>query len=257
MTAPLRFLILSRGRTGSTLLQQLLDSHHECVCFEEVFADRPLPPLPEDYPAGRADAVRDSAGLRETSPTRFMDEFLFADHYADDVRAVGFKLFYMHARSADGGALWDSLQSDTAIRIVHLQRRNILRMFISMKIANQTGAWWSLDGMPELNQRKVVVDPVEFEHYVAQLELARRQGNELFAKHPVFQIAYEEIEHYQSDDRRLQDLLEFLELAPQTLRTPMQRQNPERLEALISNYEELRARFEHTPLQTHFDDSSA
>lgn len=247
------FLILSRGRTGSTYLHQLLDSHSSCICFEEIFADRNLPPLPEAYPADRVEPMQSSAALRVTEPVRFLHEFVYAD-YPPEIRAVGFKLFYFHARVGNGARLWEYLRGAAQIRIVHLGRRNILRMFTSMKIALKTGCWWSHDGSPGLAEKRVALDPAEFERYVREVEQARREGDRMFAHHPMLRIDYEDFESHTAGNPRIDDLLGFLGLPASPLCTPMQRQNPERLRDLIANYDELMAHFSDTPLITFFDE---
>ena len=74
MAESTRFLILSRGRTGSTFLQRLLDSHTECICFEELYAPRPVPPSPPKCPADRFAGMLAGADLRDTDPVAFLEQ---------------------------------------------------------------------------------------------------------------------------------------------------------------------------------------
>jgi hypothetical protein len=250
-----RFFILARGRTGSTLLHQLLDSHPQCICFEEIFADRPLPDeSPADYPAPMLEGMRRDEGLRSSDPVAFLDRYVFADDLPPAIRSVGFKLFYFHS---NGGRseLWDHLRRDQGVRVVHLRRRNLLRMFLSMKIAFKTGAWWSLSGMPGLDERAVVLDPDEFRAYVDQSLRQRDSAEAAFASHPIFPLWYEEFEDYPRDSARIDALLDFLGLPAARLHSEMRRQNPEPLRQLIVNFDELKERFAGTPLSAYFEEA--
>jgi LPS sulfotransferase NodH len=252
---PVRFIILARGRTGSTFLHQLLDSHPGCVCFEEIFAGRNLPPLPSKYPSALREDIMANEHLRAVSPGEFLSRFVYPD-YGPTIHAVGFKLFYFHSREGAAAGIWNALRADPSLRVVHLGRRNVLRMFTSMKIAHKTGAWWSLDGKPGLDEKKVTIDAEEFAAYVNSLEADRLWGDQVFEGHPLLHVDYEEFEGYGNGDRAAIDrVLEFLGLPPGVLETEMQRQNPEPLSDLIDNYATLRSRFEGTPLQRFFEDA--
>jgi hypothetical protein len=249
-----RFFILARGRTGSTLLHQLLDSHPQCICFEEIFADRPLPEeFPADYPAAKLQGMQRDEALRKSDPLAFLDRYVFAPDLPESVRSVGFKLFYFHS-NAGRSELWDHLKQDTSVRVVHLRRRNLLRMFLSMKIAFKTGAWWSLSGMPGLDERAIALDAGEFRTYVDQSLRQRDAAEAAFASHPIFPLWYEEFENYPQDPSRIDELLDFLDLPARRLHSEMRRQNPEPLRQLIVNYDALKAEFAGTPLAAYFDE---
>lgn len=255
MAESTRFLILSRGRTGSTFLQRLLDSHTECICFEELYAPRPVPPSPPKCPADRFAGMLAGADLRDTDPVAFLEQSVHRP--IDGIGALGFKLFYGHSRQGAAAALWTHLGRDRSIRVVHLKRRNLLRMFTSMKIALKTGAWWSLDGEPGLEDRRVTLDAAEFARYVDEVESARATGAAAFSAHPVFDIDYEDFEDYGHGEggdeyETLSALLDFLGLRPFRLHTAMARQNPEPLRELIANHDDLAAAFAGTPAACYF-----
>lgn len=253
MPDPLRFIILSRGRTGSTFLHRLLDSHPACVCFEELLAPRELPEPPDKLTVGRARAMARDEAQRGTDPVRFLERHVYAP--SPGIRATGFKLFYGHSRAGAAAAVWTWLRADRGLRVVHLQRRDVLRMFVSMKIALKTGAWWSLDGEPPLDEKQVVLDPAEFARYLAEVEAQRRHGDAEFAGHPVLRVDYEDFADYDEggDPAAIDRVQSFLGLPLRRLQTPMHRQNPEPLPALIANFDRFRDALRGTPAARYLD----
>jgi len=249
-----QFFILSRGRTGSTLLHQLLDSHPNCICFEEIFADRELPPLPKDYPAEKSDRLIQDTNLREENPVNFLNGHIYTN-YPSNILAAGFKLFYFHSNGGNS-KLWEFLKESEHVRVIHLQRKNVLRMFTSMKIAAKTGLWWSLDGSRNLSERAITLDPSEFLEYASQVEREQKAAAEMFHRHPLFKIYYEEYENFLVDDEKIRALLDFLDLPFHTLHSEMEKQNPESLRDLVLNYDEMKEHFSQTSLHTFFDDMS-
>jgi hypothetical protein len=131
-----RFMILSGARTGSTMLAQALNSSPDIVCFRELFN---LKTNEIDYSVdGYDDRNAEDLALRKRDPVRFLRERIFCEH-SDEVRAVGFKFHYVHFWAFPG--LWEALTEDTDLRVLHLKRRNLLRMLLSRKIADITGVW--------------------------------------------------------------------------------------------------------------------
>jgi DNA invertase Pin-like site-specific DNA recombinase len=131
-----RFMILSGARTGSTVLAQALNSGPDIVCFRELFN---LKRNEIDYSVdGYDEENAEDLALRERDPVRFLQERIFCRH-PDKVGAVGFKFHYVHFWAYPD--LWEALTEDTDLRVLHLRRRNLLRMLLSTKIAKSTGVW--------------------------------------------------------------------------------------------------------------------
>ncbi|MCH7837949.1 MAG: hypothetical protein IIC26_05510 [Chloroflexi bacterium] len=129
-----RFIIVSGPRTGSHMLAQALNSSRDIVCFREVFN------YLFDFVQFEVDGYDNSSArdlaLREEHPLRFLDERIFGRH-PEEIRAVGFKYHYEQGWAYRG--LRERLVEDTEIRMVHLKRRNLLRMLLSRKIAKHGG----------------------------------------------------------------------------------------------------------------------
>jgi LPS sulfotransferase NodH len=284
-----RFIILSDARTGSNLLQQALNAHPAIVCFREIFN---IVPDFIDYDVdGWEPRSAGDIELRARDPHEFLRQRVFCAHHASAVRAVGFKFHYDHFWfHAD---LLPTLIADDGLHVIHLQRRNQLRSFVSLKIAEQTGAWLDLD--PTKHRRQTLArkltwsnaadaarhpvravgrirsflapvnaapsherQPLTLSHdeCVAHFYRVHHQVEHfgnLFREHRATVITFEEL--VADRDRVLGAIYEFLNVAPApSANTTLRRQNPEPLRELIANFEELRASFAGTEYEPWFDD---
>ena len=271
-----RFLILSTARTGSTLLVQALNSHPAVRCFREVYNGR------MDYVDFSLDGydnfdARDLA-LRKEDPVRFLHERIFCA-WPPEVRAVGFK--YLYEQHDDFPTLIHELTADTELHVIHLQRRNDLRMLVSSKIARRTGVWvedaakltrWRvmmavrhpLRAAGRLQRlvsqlrplqgpsRRVAVSQQEYFEFMLQHRMRMSHYDAIFKDHPQLSVFYEDL--VQDRDAVFADVQRLLGLEPRPLTVSVRQQNPEPLRDLIENYDELRAAFAGLPEAAFFDD---
>lgn len=281
-----RFIILSNARTGSNLLQQSLNSHPAVVCFRELFN---LDPSYIDYDREGWDGHdQHDLELREKDVRRFLAERVFADH-EQRIRAVGFKFHYDHFWH--DAELIPALTSDSGLRVVHLRRLNRLRTLVSVKIAEQTGAWMLRDESQHRVQtirRKVgpaqllsaAVHPIESvgrlrrfmrppvpvtserqelrltldecRAFFYKIQHEESHFSELFSAHKIHDITYEDL--VARRDEVLAGVCSFLGVPDGGGTTTLRRQNPEPLRELIANYDELRAAFAGQPEEAFFDE---
>ena len=157
-----RFKILSRARSGSNLLISHLRNHGNLKIYVELFN---LNSLSDD------DMV---AALN--NHVRYLEKHIYRD-YPASVNMVGFKMFYDHAKRrslledlppythralkkrVDSfkryvkshydidelthrlEQVWNYLRDDTALKIIHLKRRNKLETLLSLKRAYISNEW--------------------------------------------------------------------------------------------------------------------
>ncbi|MCS7039614.1 MAG: hypothetical protein RMN24_07020 [Anaerolineae bacterium] len=112
-----KFIVLTRSRSGSSLLISLLSSHPNVETYGEYF--RKL--------NGRS--------YQEMINRVFSPK-------SRKINAVGFKIFYDHPHDEQNSELWNYLAGLADLRILHLKRKNFLRTFISRKIAGITDEWF-------------------------------------------------------------------------------------------------------------------
>ena len=267
-----RFIVLCGPRTGSTLLTTALDSHPDIVCFNEVF-NFTLPNI--DYAVTGYDGWdTDALALRKDDHAAFMERYLFGDH-PPSVRAVGFKFMYDHFWEFPG--LIETLQAVSALRIIHLTRRNGLRAFLSYRLASASGSWKQSKPrpihqrvlstlahpdriLPAISRRVsappspagVVIAPHECLEYIQTRLDQERHFDELFAGHLRLDLSYEDlVANRQGEFARVQD---FVDVESQPLKEVLERQNPGTIRDLVSNYDELATALRQTPYAWMLDE---
>jgi hypothetical protein len=271
-----RFIILSEPRTGSSMLVQALNSSPQIVCFREVFNGR-LDFI--DFSMEGYDNFSSAdRPLRKQDPVRFLHERIFCS-WPDDIRAVGFKLLYEHYIDFPG--LIEGLVRDAGLHVIDLRRRNVLRMLVSFKLAEETGVWMqeqpakltrsrlfaairhpqrAISRAPQVLRRRrpqpeqrprMRITAHEFFEFAMKSHLRGEGYDEMFQDHPRFPVSYEDMTERQ--DAVFAAVQSFLGVEPRPLQVTLERQNPQPLRELIENYDELRETFQNTPAAEFFD----
>lgn len=220
-----KVVILGRQRTGSSLLVWLLRSHPRVEIPGEVFR-----------------LLKGRSCLQVWNQT-------FGRHLPW-VRYVGFKIFYYHPEDSPDREVWDLIQQDPTIKVIHITRKNLLRTYISKLIAQKTGAWNSRqESAPMSKEDKQVT--VDVAHCLAEMRdtLAWEEsyGRKMFPNHPYMDLTFEEL----TGDLQgtINGIMGFLGLKSIRVKSKLKRQNPEKLEDLISNYSELKAALSGTEFE--------
>lgn len=275
-----RFIVLSKGRTGSTMLIEALNSHPHVRCFGSVFhrqhdfVDFSVPGYDNEDPAGLR--------LRNEDPIALLHQRVFGTH-GPDVRAVGFK--YRYGAAAWFPGLQDQLIADRELRVVHLQRHNLLRSLVSARIAQDTGAWFdrakqrpgklrprtllraarhplrvaerlrrpAAQPRPSWKDRRepITISLEECAYALETFEQQAREHDALFHEHPMLAVWYEDLAERR--DETLEQVQGFLGLEPRRLTVTLRKQNPEPLRELIANYDELAAALRPTRYAAFLD----
>lgn len=276
-----RFIILSGARTGSNMLASSLNSSPSITCFRELFNG--FSGFIDFSVEGYDNSSAEDRALRNQDFKRFLQERIFCQH-PGETRAVGFKMPHVHFRLFPGLLEW--LVEDGELRVLHLKRRNLLRMLVSLRIARATGGWVedqkaTLAGVltpakalraarhpvraarrlrtllrPEEPRWKALRTPVvlseaECRAFFAQVEHDSAHYEGLFRGHPLLTVYYEDL--LQDRDQVFDQVQSFLGVKPRPLSVTTGRQNPEPLRELIENYDELYEAFKDTPEVAFFD----
>ena len=232
-----KFVIVGTARTGSTLLLSLLNAHRGALAFGELFRG--------DGRIGWDTApflTRQSPRLMrllETRPLDFLESEVFC-RWPREIGAVGFKLFYYHARDGALAAIWDYIRSEPEILIVHIKRLNILEQYLSLTVAHATNIW-STSGRPSAAADPIRLDPDDCREHFEKVRAYERDCEALFAGRQVETVTYEELVVDRSEVMRRICAQLGLPAEPVEARTVRQRTQP--LSHAIANYEELRACF--------------
>ena len=127
------FVLLAHGRSGSTVLTEALRGHGRIRMYGEICHEDP----DERDRATAADRRYEDG----ENGWRYLDEVVYRNRWWADIEAVGFKLFGDHARTGPAASVCDRLIGDRDIRVVLLERRNLLRALQSYEVAVRTNEW--------------------------------------------------------------------------------------------------------------------
>jgi LPS sulfotransferase NodH len=206
------YLILTRSRTGSNMFKDYLNSHPKVKSMAEL--------------------CRTNEGLDiEAMIKKVYDQ-------TDDIDASGFKLFYYHPNDGSPSEIWGRLKDISNLKTISL-RRNPLRCSVSSEIMQQSKQHKQEvgDDVVPIEEKRIEVDVNRFLNQIEHIESLRRQLNDNLDTEP-YEVWYEDIV---ADGQAVMDgVFQHLGLNPHPIQTNLQKQNPEGIHELISNYDELR-----------------
>ena len=242
-----RFVIIGIARTGSTMLRDLLNSHGEALAFGELFrsADRigwDLSPFDDRQPTR-------TMALFRSDPVRFIETEVYR-RWPSRLRAVGFKIFYYHAQTPPHDAVWRYLDRQADVAVIHVVRSNVLRQYLSLRLAHCTGSWSTTS--PAREQEPIHIDVEDCLRHFAYVRSSEQASRERFASHPFIEVRYEDLVRDQGAE--MARIQRFLGLSPRPGRTSLKRQQGRPLSEAIDNYNELEEACAGTPWARFFDD---
>ncbi len=239
-------MLLGSERTGSNLLESLLNNHPDILCLGEVFKFgagrsavrfKKLAAL-EPAPAIQGALLQDPR-LGLDDPFQFIRVARAED--AGPLQVVGFRVFYNHL---PGRMPWFKLRFQPGLHVVHLVRHNLLAQLYSLQRALKTQVWVVRESPQGTVPVEIPYDKCRrfFEKRSREVSLFRR----LFAGRRYFELSFEHLVNPEKQPARLEALQQFLGLSAKPLVSSHRRLNTTPLPRCIANYDELRARFQGT-----------
>jgi LPS sulfotransferase NodH len=224
-----KFLIFSIGRTGGNLLASLLNSHSKINCRDELLLKPVF--LPVEY-------------LK-------MNESLSAE----DV--YGFKLntFHFRVQKINDPVKFVQNLVEQGYQIVHLQRRNFLRLAISHLYAVHRKKFHHKSNQGLQSQIRMSVGIPELEDELELLEGYRVIEDSVMENVNSLSLYYEddllnENCHQSTVDR----IAEYLEIPPDIVKTDYIKTTPADLSSFIENYDELKRYLSSTRYSKYIKD---
>jgi len=213
-----RFLVLTSPRCGTHMLDGALAAHPQVVSLSEVFNPDWIVGAPFD---------------ERTPEDEILDGHVFCS-YPPPIKAVGFALHRSGARFGRWPTLWQRLERDTDLHVIHLSRLNLLGRYVSYRLMRER----------EPRDQPRVFTPEELQADFRIQETTVSAFDERFAKHPRLDLKYEQlVADWDAELRRVQAFLEVDEL-PLKPDTEPNRGLPYR--KIIENYDELAEHFAGT-----------
>jgi len=225
----IKFVILSTQRSGSAFMVTSLTSHPDIHCYREVFL--PTNPKPETYRTYRLQSLpRKMAHLFQRK--QLIDNYLTSLYADDQVKALGFKFMYSQAEKLPDVVTW---LKDHEVRVIHLIRVNTLKKIVSGETAKTRKLYHSTKPVEAI---KVRINTRKLKRTLAYVSHQIETYRTAFKDNPYLELTYESF--VANREQETQRLLEFLHIEPQiSLTTDLVKINPDSLETLIENYDEV------------------
>lgn len=240
---PTRFVIFSRGRTGSNLLLSLLRSHPQIRAQGEVIGET---------------MMRDDDTKREIVGRGPLNYVKRRFRRLGLESAVGIKVLYYQVEpeyeekwGVDGlQEVMDFLKADKDIKVIHLMRRNKLETHCSRTVAIKTKQFLLEEGEKDKGKITVHMSPEEcaeeFRLCAAWEDAIERD----FADHDLLSMHYEDL--VAEREQHVAKTLDFLGVEQRDLKTKLRKQRKAPISETIENYAELKATFSGTQWESYF-----
>ena len=219
------FVVVSQERTGSTLLSTLLSYHPSVLMDMDVFF------TPETWPSSRRSGRR----VFSRRPVR------------------GFKFKGGHAPlrdSVEDAHEFLRTQQEAGLRIIRLQRHDLLRQAISSYMVgarNELHAWNGRTDTKPQRPSQVAVDVEDVFGRMEYFDRLTRFQDKMLRDVPHLAISYEahllDAAHHQST---ADQIFEHLGLARHPVETQLRKLTPNTLSDVVSNVDQLAARLQGT-----------
>lgn len=217
-----KFFIYTRGRTGSTVLTDLLNSHPDMLCDYEIFSISNTKSKIK-YPLLYVNSCSKRATVKNKPVYGFKVkiEQLKNEHGYKDIAGL-LKMFY-----------------DNGWKIIYLKRENILSHSISGIISNKTNIFHVRNGNNFLHE-KINIDCRHLLDVMKYFDDLGKQEEQSLKNVPHVNVSYEtdlldNSNHQKTADR----IFDFLGINACPVNTGLKKIIPENLKNFIQNYEEM------------------
>ena len=252
------FFVWFTGRTGSTYLCDLLDSHPDVYCRKEDFSEIAIQSANTEIAPEHVVECRGSQFFR-----RLITEDEIIDHptdhqtlrhldtiFSQPSAAAGFKLKFPNQAIVYPEVV-DRLKSWPEIKTIELIRENVLKQAISLRNVERIkklGVSKSSNSVKSVDLEPLELD-VELTISHARFFLKSREEFRLMSEgfQKVQRVSYEQI--LERPEPTLAALLEFLEVDPMPLASQFQKTTPDDLTKAIANFDELAEKIRGTELE--------
>ncbi|MDE0087570.1 MAG: hypothetical protein OXU23_17745 [Candidatus Poribacteria bacterium] len=225
-----KFLIFGQGRTGSTLLTSLLNSHPEITCDGEILARRVLNPL-----------------LYVTCKSRIQS--------ASEVYGFKVKIYQLtRTQKLDDVIGFFKRLIEDQWQVIYLKRENLLRHAISNMIAENTRLYHRFSDDQAFCKKKINVN---YQQLLIRMEKRERfQEAELEVLEHIHYIPliYERnLVDADAQQETVDMLCDLIEISRCPVQTNLVRINRGTLSNIVCNYHEIRTKIEQTRFAQFLD----
>ncbi len=220
-----KFFIFGRGRSGSTLLVDILNGIPELFCDGEIFAN----------------------GIKNEHCTIHRRISLHPSKFYG-FKVLGYQLY--KSGETRQMAFLDYLQNN-GFQMIYLRRENLVKHAIS----NIRARNFTFHSKMGTNENKMMVNPNELLKWVTGSEKQYQIEKQIIARFPHVELIYERnLEQINDQQATLNVLSNFLGTRKALVQTKYKKISPNRLLDSIENYDEIEMVLKNTPYNIYLND---
>ena len=234
-----QFILLAARRSGTTFVQRSLDSHPQIQCHKRVFdvknkfryfvIDRPNSKF-HQFRTASIQRQRDYIFRKQQLIEAFMTELCVP---VEDSKAIGIRLAYIQSDRHPEILKWATAN---AVGIIHLVRENVLKTLVSHATAKKRGIRHSTQKLPTVTVR---LPPRRLKRRLKKLTRHIEKYRTMLKDKRHIEISYESfVANRDAETQRILDFLNIDQFVPLT--TDLVKLNPDALQEIIENYEEVK-----------------
>lgn len=222
-----KFIIFSIGRTGSSLLASLLNSHREIHCRGELLQKRVF------------------------SAYRYIE---FNEKLSEN-DVYGFKLntFHFRVQNITNPKEFVEQLTNRGYQIIHLQRRNFIRLAISHLYAIHRNKYHLKSGQDQQEVIKMRVEINELKDEIKLLEGYRVIEKQVIENTDSLSLYYEDdLKDGKNHQKTVDRISRYLNINQDKVSTEYIKTTPEDISLFVDNYHEVKNYLSNTPYSDYF-----
>jgi LPS sulfotransferase NodH len=240
-----QFVIIANERTGSNLLVSLLSSHPDIHQCGEIVGESIL----------RQNDIQEK--IRLIGAVRYIRNSFKKRFYK---QAVGMKFLYhqLQDRYAERWGITElsdilnELRKNKKIKIIHLKRRNHLKVLISAELAKLTKEYVKRDPNSAIQEIQLTLKSKKCTSFFQTIDENEKYFDKCFQSHEKLEIYYEDL--VSDTENVCHKVLDLLQVEKCDLKSTTLKQSQKPLSERIQNYTELKQYFKNTPSGIFFED---
>lgn len=243
------YMICCPARSGSSMLVHLLRSHPGILSHGEVLGKTVTGfsgPF-GDQARANGELKRYFSALKDEDPGYFLYKYVLHSH---GHQAVGFKLKYDELATRSYRRIFAMVRRDRDLKIIFLDRENLLERYVSHRIADVTGVTLvnAKGKRPEIPV--LTVAPRELELSFRQELVRRSRFRDAFAGHRIIETTYERL--VADPVPEMNRIYTFIGVPAHAATTTTTKIVDSDLNKVVANLAELKAHFKGGPYAGYF-----